>query len=94
MFNNCATERHPPLPGCFVLLWRDRKEDRFSRKAWESAPLIRSPFEGSGESKGFPDEEEGVADDAQAAEKHGRDGDERIQKTRHGDGDSDDVVEA
>lgn len=39
------------------------------------------------------DEEQGVADDGQAAEKHSRDGDEGIQQAGHGDGDGNDVVE-
>jgi len=39
------------------------------------------------------DEEDGVTDDRQAAEQHGRHRDERIQQPGHGDGDGDDVVE-
>jgi hypothetical protein len=40
------------------------------------------------------DREQSVADDRQAAQEHGRHGDEGIQKAGHGDGDGNDVVEA
>ena len=53
----------------------------------------RSFSKGSGPSARFFDEENRVADDGEAAEKHGRDRNERIQQPTHSNRNGNEVVE-
>ena len=62
-----------------------------SRKA--PGVYVRGFWKGSGPLAGFLDEENGVADDGQAAEEHGRHRNKRIQQPGHSHGDGYEVVE-